>query len=871
MKIRWVLTGVLALAACDDGDDSSGAGGAGGADASAGGAGGEGGMGGAGGAGGEGGVRIDGLSAGVEARFDADGMLHLRCSTDTDCLAAQGYFHAAHRFIQMDIRRRFVRGRLSELAGDPTLDTDITNRRFFARRDGSRLEEHILAQVDDYTRAGLEAYSRGVNAWLADMRAGRNGAVLNAEYDFPIINKEVIADWEPLDSAACILALVQSLTDESDTEIALGRIFGTADPAVAQDLYGLWTSSPATILPSDATKAGRLPVMDLRGRLRGLDGLLARAQTPAPLLGERAAGLGSNNWVVGPSKSVDGKALLANDPHLGLSNPSVWYLVTIDAKSNGTGDLHVAGSSFAGLPGVILGHNEAIAWGATTNVYDLSDVYLETLSADGTGVMFNGAVVPFVESQQTIKVQGEADVVETFLYVPHHGPVVSIDREAGTAVTVKWTGHGLEQDLMFPLAMNRAQSVAEARAVVADRITAVGQNWVAIDQAGNFAWFPFDKVPNRPWASTELPSWLPLPGDGTAEWDGVIPEAMLPQANNPPTGYLATANGDMTGALADGDPTNDGRPMLQHFVDEGYRQERILERLAAVEKHDHASMQAIQADQHSLLGERTVPALLALVEGVDLTEGATQVRAALAAWQFNCPTGLQGVDPTGETTTNADEARDSVGCTAFHVLWPRVVLAAFEDDRFETSNPRNNALIRLLTRPETLASDRDYWDDLRTADTVETAGAQVARALDSASTWLRATLGDDPAAWQWGRIHTLTLGADLFSNAGIPDFDHGAFAHGGGIGTVDVAAPRSMFADNFAFRHGASMRFSCRAGDPVVQCTTELPGGNRHHRDSPFYANLLEKWLVNQPTVIPFTAAEVDAATVESVAVKPAL
>lgn len=866
MQIKWLLAGVLALCACDDGDGGGGAGGAGGTD----GAGGAGGAADSGVDGGAGGVLIEGLSAPLEARFDADGMLHLRCATDADCLAAQGYFHAAHRFIQMDIRRRFVRGRLSELAGQPTLETDKENRRFFARRDGSRLEDHILGQVDDYTREALEAYSRGVNAWLADMRAGRNGAVLNAEYDFPIINKEVIADWEPADSAACILALVQNLTDESETEIARGRIFGALDPAVAHDLYGLSTSSFATILPMQDAKAGRRPVVDLRPRLRGFDGLLAQARTPKGLLGQREDGVGSNNWIVGPSKSVDGKALLANDPHLGLSNPSVWYLVTIDAKSNGSGQLHVAGSSFAGLPGVILGQNEDIAWGATTNFFDLSDVYQETLSPDGNGVMFNGAVVPFATSEQTIKVVGEADVVETYLYVPHHGPVVAIDREAGTALTVKWTGHGLEKDLMFPLAMNRATTVAEARAVVSDVITAVGQNWVAIDQAGNFAWFPFDKVPNRPWASAELPSWLPLPGDGSAEWDGVIPEAQMPQADNPPEGFLATANGDMTGALYDGDPTNDGRPMLQHFVDEGYRQERIVERLAGQAMHDHASMQSIQADQHSLLGQYMVPALLALVEDADLTEGAGQVRATLQAWQFDCPTGLQGVDPTGDLSTDPDELREGAGCTAFHVLWPRLIVAVFEDDRFEMTNPRGNALVRLLFRPDSLQSDRDYWDDQRTADVVETAADQVAAALDSAATWLREELGADPTGWQWGRIHTLTLGADLFSNAGIADFDHGAFAHGGGLHTVDVAAPRNMFADNFAFRHGASMRFSCRAGEPVVQCTTELPGGNRHHRDSPYYANLLEKWLVNQPTPIPFQPSEVDAATVESIAVRPA-
>ncbi|MEZ4471483.1 MAG: penicillin acylase family protein [bacterium] len=656
---------------------------------------------------------------------------------------------------------------------------------------------------------------------------------------------------------------MRNLTDDSALEMTMGRIYGGLSADVADDLYGLTPGSPPPCCPRDQTKARRGVTPLMAPRLRAANDLLARAAAGQPE--RRDDAIGSNNWVIGPARSADGKALLANDPHLGLSNPSVWYLVSIDA---GEGGLHTAGASFAGLPGVILGQNADIAWGATTTNFDMSDVYLETLSPDGEGVMFNGAAVPFVKVDQTFELSDGPDVTETFLYVPHHGPVIAIDRDAGTAVTVKWTGHDLSTDLMFPLRMNRAKSVAEARQVILDTVTSIGQNWIMIDREGDFAWFPYNHLPRRPWVSAELPSWLPLPGDGTAEWDGFLDADEIPQAHAPAAGYIATANNDMTGALADGDPTNDGLPMLQAFAAIGFRQERIQERIEAAQSHDLASMQSIQADVRALIGERTVPAILAAVDGVDLDAGAEAVRAALAGWDFTCPTGLEGVDPMGEFSTDEPQAAASAGCTAFHVLWPRLVLAAFADDRFEQRAPNDAALVRLLTRPESFHAEGDYWDDSRT-DGLETAAGQITGALADASAWLTENLGAAPDAWRWGRIHTVTLAADLFSAAGLPDYDHGPFANDGGMYTVDVANPSGRFQDRYSHSSGASMRFACHAGDAMT-CTIELPGGQRHFRDSPHYDDLLQKYLVNEPVAFPFTPSEVDAATVESVAVNPA-
>lgn len=877
---NWVLFGVLAgslaIAGCDDGDGGGGvdpadmgsAGGEGGT------GGGEGGMGGDGGEGGgvvPDGLSIPGMDGPVTVRFDARSQLNVDCTTDADCFAVQGYYHASHRFIQMDIRRRFVRGTLSEMVGVATLDTDKENRFRIAGRSGERVEERMWAQASPETREAVEAYTRGVNAWLYDYRNGRNGAVLNDEYEFALINKDAITDWTPEDSAACILALIQQLTDHSGIEIGAGASFAAYDPALAADFFGLVPATSATVLPT--SKAGPQRAFEpwqldsIHARMLQAQSLFAQVPQD-PQAREKLSAGGSNNWVVGPQRSADGRALLANDPHLALSNAAIWYLVNLDAKTNGTGDIHIAGASFAGLPGVVLGQNEDIAWGATTTYFDMADVYIETLSADGTGVIFNGETVPFVEQVHTFKVDKADDVNETRLYVPHHGPVVAIDREAGTAMTIKWTGQDASTDLNFIQAINRASSVDGAKAAIGATVTTVGQNFVFIDREGGFGWFPYNTIPNRPWASAELPSWLPLPGDGSAEWEGYLPADQVPQAQNPATGYIATANNDMTGALRDGDPTNDGLPMLQHYVANGFRQAQVQARIEAEATHTVESMQSIQSDVYSLMGAQVVPAMLALVAEAELTDDAQKVAGALAAWDFQCSTGLAGTDPEGE---KGGDAAASIGCTAFHATWPNLVRAAFLDDLVPELGgaPEPSALVRLLLRPEGLQYAGDYWDDRSTEDVVETAQMQMAKALDDAGIYLAEEMGADVDDWRWGRVHTLTLRADLFDAAGVESFNSEAVANDGGLFTVDVANPRGIYQNNFSHSAGASMRFACGAGADGVDCTIELPGGQRLFRDSPNYLDYFENWLTNTPVPLLFKADDVSAAATETLTIAP--
>ncbi|MCA9538173.1 MAG: penicillin acylase family protein [Myxococcales bacterium] len=821
------------------------------------------------------GVHIPGLDGPVTVRFDEAGILHATCQTDADCAAVEGYYHAAHRFLQMDIRRRFAQGRLSEIVmGGVTLDTDREQRHLVATRDGGRIEERILATSTPESRALIDAYVRGVNAWLDDLRAGRNGARLSEEYDFQLIAKDVVlqTEWTALDTVACVLPLAASLTDDSGAEILAGRIAATQpSPERAFDLTAPWPASTSTILPQmkRLSRADASALARAQDRLRPVAALLDRVARGGRLPGSRG---GSNNWVVGPD-FANGVPLLANDPHLALPNPTLFYTVNLDAKSQGTGRIHIAGQSFPGLPGILFGQNEDIAWGVTTTYFDMSDVYVETLTPDGEGVMFNGQPVPFVSREFTF---GQADgpaLTESFLYVPHHGPVLGIDRAAGTALSLRWTMQDMDTDLDFIRGLAEASTVEEARDAVR-YVTSAGQNFVVIDRGGHIGWFPYNRLPKRPWASLDLAPWMPLPGDGSAEWGAPIPYEDLPQAFDPPQGYIATANNDMTGAHADGDPTNDGVEAIQGFVTIGYRHERIVERIVERDDHDMASMTSIQADVHSLLAERTLPVILAAVDGAALSPEAGALVDALRAWDLSCPTGLDGIAMDAPPASGT-EAAASIGCTAFHVLLPRLRRAAFADDYAEAATggdpsryAGNERLVRALVMPDTFTAGDVYWDDINTP-AVETREEGIQAAVQSAAAWLAGELGADPDGWRWGRLHTQTLRADLFDAAGLATYNNGPFPRRGGWHTVDVSNATNDSEDDYGTRGGPSTRLVCAGEASGVRCTVELPGGQRHFRDSPHYDDLLQRWLRNQPTALPFSTEEVAAAAVEEVTVRP--
>ena len=818
------------------------------------------------------GLAIPGLSATTTVYIDDHGIPHIEAANDEDAARAMGWLHARDRFAQMDLRRRLTTGRISTLVGAVAVDLDLTNRALFTTPEGEPLEDALLAGATPKTVALLEAYAEGVNAWLADLEDGYNDARLADEYSFALVNRDNIPPWRPEDSLATIAALVNSLTNKSAAELALGEVYAQVDGELAEDLFQPRSVTTSTIL-DDFTYTGNkgkgkagltLNRELLRKALPALTEARERLEASRLSMPDAIDALGSNNWVVAPSLTANGKALLSNDPHLGLSNPSIWYMAHMDARTNGTGTLHAAGMSFAGMPWIVIGQNEEIAWGATNTFFDQSDVYIETLTEDGSGVMIDGEAVPFVEREYSFEPSGGAARTETFRWVPQHGPVLSIDEEAGTAVTLKWTGNRMTTDANLLTELMAANDIGQARDAIRN-VTSIGQCWVVIDRQGSIGWFPYNSVPRRPWATLEQPSWIPLPGDGSAEWDGYFDLDELPQALNPSAGYLATANNDMTGEHIDGDPTNDGWPMFQTFVATGFRHEQIVNRLTETNQHTVDTMLDIVGDNTSLLGEVLTPVLLAAVDGAELPAPAQAVVDALEGWDYSCPSGLDGITADADPIDDPAVAAASAGCTAFHVAYHDIRYATFDDEHEAnawSAYPSRAAFLLAMLRPEVLNTPDAWWDDVSTDDTTETRADVIVRGLTEAGRFLNSELGADPDGWRWGRLHTLTLRADLFDAFGVADYNNPstegvAWANDGGDYTVDVANTRNPAERDYSHSAGPSMRMVCEAGDPTVQCKVQLPGGQRHFRDSDNYDDLLRKWLVNEPIDLIFSIDQI--------------
>ncbi|MEZ4223586.1 MAG: penicillin acylase family protein [Polyangiaceae bacterium] len=879
---------VLVPVGCGDGESASEASGTGGS-------GGNGTAGQAGASGAAAGVTIEGLSAPVEASFDDHGVPSLDCQTNADCIAALGYFHARDRFVQMDLRRRISTGRLTQVIAkglrNAALNIDVESRARYSTRNGDLLEAAIVESSDADSRAMMEAYSRGVNAWIADVKAGRNGAQFPREYEHKGLldyDAQRIPAWTPSDCVATILALINSLTNRAGVEIERGRHradlkarFGDAQGELMfRDLFDIRPDIDSPILPGFGGVTASLWRQPDKSTLSGNPTLPAGPVVGNhlldPLLGnaERETGIGSNNWVVSPQKSATGNAFMANDPHLGMSNPALAYLAHLDSKTHGSGDLHVAGMTFAGMPFVLIGQNEFLAWGPTNSNFDLTDVYVEEVSADGNSVTFKNAQVPIVKKMVSFTFSDGSSEQRELQFVPHHGPVLPRANASDPMLTLRWAGNDITTDVNFLMKLAKAKDVFEAQTALKS-ITAVGSNWAIADVKGNIAYLPYNRVPKRPWATWYSPAqgveavpWLPLDGRGDFEWESYYDYDELPQVINPALGYVATANNDMTGALFDGDPTDASHGVFQTNIEPGYRHKRIVDLLAATDSHDMASMDALISDTHSLIGEQLVPHLLTAASSLTLSARGQKVRDALSAWKFDCPTGLAGTDGAkAPRVSDATVLRESAGCAAFHVLLRDINHATVDDEGVIGERGPNLVVVKMLKGEANLAGDV-YWDDVSTP-TVESKDDILAAAFDSAGEFLTSALGDDESKWAWGRIHTVTLRSDLdtASSGLVRDFNESGFANDGGMFTVDVANPTA----DITQAEGAAVRFVCEAKPERPQCTIQLPGGQSSHLDSPHYLDLLPDYLANvsRPLAMDVAAARKSAKTVVTVSAAP--
>jgi penicillin G amidase len=732
-------------------------------------------------------LRAAGLRAAVSIERDAHGIPTLRATSMQDAAFALGFVHAQDRLWQLETHRRIGSGRLAEAFGPAALEGD----RFLRALGVRRTAERQWANLRGESRALLEAYTAGINTWQREHLKARPPEMLLLGLP--------LEDWTPQDSLAWALMMAWDLGGNWSTELLRARLALTLPVERVDQLLPPY---PGERPRATVDYAGRLRAWQLGGALAldasNIDRLLAAAP-PSGI-----EGVGSNNWVVAGSHTESGKPLLANDPHLKITTPALWYFARIEVTGDerGEGGFKAAGATLPGLPGIVLGQNEHIAWGFTNTGPDVQDLYLERFDrADANRVQTPGGFEPLAVVEETIRIKGRAEGERFIARASRHGPLISdAGGAAGTVangnfgLALRWTALDDTHDpIAAATAFARARSVAEFTDA-ATRLWAVPmQNMVVADRAGRIAMVSPGRVPLRR-ADNDHQGQLPAPGwDARYDWAGWVPAAETPRVLDPPRGWIASANQRIHGA--------DYPHYLGSDWAAPYRQQRIEQLLRSRAKHSIEHMAAMQADEQSLATQRLLPWLK--------RTRATHALAAAAQKTLADFNGRMSADDAAPLIFWAWSRQLARGIFADELGGPAVY------ERVLGARTFRDALEGVLDR------DDAWWcDDKATPTVTETCATQSQRALERALDELQARWGTDVSRWRWGQAHQARAEHRPFSRVPVLARVFETRAPTGGdtytlnVGRVSVK-PDATTGELYLNEHAPSLRAIYDLGDPA--------------------------------------------------------
>ncbi|MGA3167153.1 MAG: penicillin acylase family protein [Terriglobia bacterium] len=751
-------------------------------------------------------MRAPGLSARVEVLRDAHGVPHLRARSLADVFFAQGYVTAQDRLWQMDLSRRHAEGQLSEIFGDRALRYDLESRTLGLNQAAGR----ALAELDPDTRRLLDSYARGVNAFLESHRD-------RLPMEFLILRYQP-QPWRAADSVAVILNLSTALSQSWEDDLMREHVSAKLGKNLASDVFPDHSALDVSVaaVPASAPAGAQKMTTGLDAEPLGGDPLRAWLCPPHD---DAPSGLGSNNWVLNGSHTKSGKPLLANDPHLSHSIPSVWYMIHLQAPG-----LNVSGVSLPGLPLVVIGHNEHIAWGMTNTAPDVQDLYAENFNfRDSTKYLHNGQWVDAEVRNEVIKVRDQRDY-PLAVKVTRHGPVVSHDGDRDLAL--RWTAlepHAIRLPL---LRMNQASNWQEFTTALRD-FTVPMQNFVYADQEGNIGYYAAGLVPIRKQGNGAVP----VPGStDDYDWTGFIPFEDLPHSYNPPSGMIATANGRIV---------PDSYPFfITANWEAPYRTARIFQLLREGGPFNPADMLRIQTDIRALEDEWLAKQLLAAA--AQYAPESSEAQAAL------------GVLRAWDGEARADSAATLIAEVTRHALLARILKPKLGEDLsgYHWSMSTiflENVLEQNLTRwlpPE----DADFHVTLMKS--LEQGVRQIPSLVHSQS----------QIAWRWGDTIPLTFHHPL--SGGLPLLgrllDVGPFPQAGTGTTVKQTTPRL----------GPSMRMVVDFSD-FDQSMQNITLGESGQPFSPYYQDQFEAWYAGRSFPMLFSDAAVDEGAVHKLVLEP--
>ncbi|MBP5976819.1 penicillin acylase family protein [Brasilonema sp. CT11] len=768
-------------------------------------------------------VQIPGLKAEVKVERNDLGIPHIYAGNSHDLFMAQGYVHAQDRFWQMDFWRHIGSGRLSEMFGSSQVDTD----KYLRTMGWARVAQQEVNQLDTDMKANLEAYADGVNAYLQE----HQGVALSLEYGvLQFLNPGYKPEpWQPLHSLTWGKVMAYDLGANLDSEIERSILLKTLTPAQVEELFPPYPENLPVILPefqvgkAVSTADVFSPVSGVNTIISALESITKPMTALEQLLGSTGVGIGSNNWVISGQRTTTGKPILANDPHLAVQMPSIWYEVGLHCTPKGVDcPYNVTGFSFAGMLGVIVGHSDRIAWGVTNVASDVMDLYIEKINPENPNQYeVNGKWVDMQLVKQTIQVAGSQPIVQTIRYT-RHGPILSdispklkqfkpnerVELPQNYAVALRWTAlepcrlvHAIPQ-------MNRAQNWQEFRAA-AKNFDVPAQNLVYGDVEGNIGYQMPGKIPVRAKGNGRYP----VPGwTDEYEWRGYIDFEQLPRSFNPSQGYIATANNLVA--------KNYPNLITTDWV-YGYRAQRIVEMISQATKPiSLADVQRIQGDNRNLNAQTLVPLLQSL--SLD-TPRLQAVQKLLLDWDLQL--GMK-----------------SSAAALFEVFWKHLLADTFHDELpkeyFPDGGDRWYAVVSNLVKQP----NSSWWDNHNTP-TVENRDQILRQAFTEAVNELEHVQGKNPKSWNWGKLHTITFRNATLGKSGVAPiqalFNRGSFSTAGNGETIN--ANRWKANKSFEVTDIPSLRMIVDLGNLDNSVAIHTPGQSGHAFHT-HYTDMIDPW-----------------------------
>lgn len=797
-------------------------------------------------------IQLPKLKAEVTVQRDNWGIPQIYAANSHDLFMAQGYIHAQDRFWQMDFWRHIGSGRLSEMFGSSQVDTD----RYLRTMGWARVAQQEVQEINAEMKAYLEAYSDGVNAYLKE----HQGSALSLEYAvLKFLNPGYKPEpWQILHSLTWGKVMAYDLGTNFQSEVERAILLKTLTPAQVEELYPPYPQDLPAILPefqkektgedenSDDTPFTAFDIEEV------MEAITKPMMALEQLIGPTGIGIGSNNWVISGDRTDTGKPILANDPHLGVQIPSIWYEVGLHCISKSAEcPYNVTGFSFAGMIGVIIGHSDRIAWGVTNVLSDVMDLYIEKINPNNPNQYeVNGKWVDMKLLQETIQVAGSQPIVQTVRYT-RHGPILSdvspnlkefqpnqpLEIPKNYAVALRWTA--LEPSKLADAIpqINRAQNWQEFR-TAAKNYDVPAQNLVYADIDGNIGYQMPGKFPIRAKGNGRYP----VPGWTDAyEWQGYIDFEKLPKSFNPSQGYIATANNLVMRKY----------PYLitADWV-YGYRAKRIVEMISQqTEPISVEHVQQIQGDDRNLNAQILVPLLQSIAVETPHLQAAQKL---LRDW-------------------NLQLGMTSPAAALFEVFWKHLLADTFHDQLPEKYFPNGGdrwyaVVANLVKQPNS-----SWWDN-RNTPKVENRDEILRQSFTKAVDELERVQSKDPKNWNWGKLHTVTFRNATLGKSGVAPiealFNRGAFATAGNGETVNANRWRAN--KSFEVTDIPSLRMIVDLGNLDNSVAIHTPGQSGHAFHNHYY-DMVDSWRKIEYHPMLWEQKKVTASTAATLKLVPKL